>query len=186
LIALRMRVSMSATGSVNLIVCFSSATRSLRNCGEPAAASILLSLVVVSGHWPTTNDQRQKTNGDLPGRLGNAGNFSPQCQTAEAKPAKPELAEIGPRPSANLAAVVPTRGKLGFWLSFAARQLKLLLDLRVLDSFCCRCQLSSCNYSSILVHSENALTGNLRPGTAFPDASAASAPDRLTLPWSRW
>jgi hypothetical protein len=121
------------------------------------------SLSQVIGQQPMTKDKRQKTNGDLPGRLGNAGNFSPQCQTAEAKPAKPELAEIGPRPSANLAAVVPTRGKLGFWLSFAARQLKLLLDLRVLDSFCCRCQLSSCNYSSILVHSENALTETLGP-----------------------
>src|SRR6185437_7611770 len=70
---------------------------------------------------------------------GNSGTFSPQRQTTEAKPANSELAEIGPRPSADLAAVVPARGKLGP-RPFSPCVVKLLLDLRVLDSFCCRCQ----------------------------------------------
>jgi len=48
-----------------------------------------------------------------------------------------ELAQIGPRTSANLATVVPARGELRPLFLFAARQLEFLLDLRVLDSFGC-------------------------------------------------
>ena len=49
----------------------------------------------------------------LPGRLRYPRNLSPQSQSAEAQPAKAELAQIGARASAQLAAVVLARRELG-------------------------------------------------------------------------
>jgi hypothetical protein len=77
----------------------------------------------------------------LPGRLRNPGDFSAQGQTAETQAAKTELAQIGAWASAQFAAIMPTRRELGL-RPFASRIVKLLLDLRVLNSFCCS-QLSS-------------------------------------------
>src|ERR1051325_3804094 len=91
-IALRIRVSMSATGSVNLIVCFSSTARYLWSQPENCGGSIL----------------------SLPGRLRNPRNLTPQRQPAETQAANAELAEERARTSANLAAVVLARGELGF------------------------------------------------------------------------
>jgi hypothetical protein len=53
---------MSATGSVNLIVCFSSATRSLRNIAENLQQLQFFyrwSLSQVIGQQPMTKDKRQ-------------------------------------------------------------------------------------------------------------------------------
>src|SRR5882672_9599240 len=124
-----MRVSMSATGSVNLIVCFSSAARLLRpflpGTEEPATTYFQPGL----GYPALALFARM---GDLlPGRLRNPGNFSPQSQPAETQAANPELAQISARTSAELAAVVLARGELGL--------------SGVLDSFCCSGQ---CTFSS--------------------------------------
>jgi len=49
----------------------------------------------------------------LPGRLRNSGDLSPQCQLPEAQPAYAKLPQETPRTSAELAAVMLSRGKLG-------------------------------------------------------------------------
>ena len=76
-------------------------------------------------------------NASSPGRLGNPRNLAAKSQSAEAQAADAKLAQVSPRTSAELAAVMPARGKLGLRPFAAARLLKLFLDLRVLDSFCC-------------------------------------------------
>jgi hypothetical protein len=137
-----MRASMSATGSVNLIVCFSSATRSLRalrrTCSGLLSKTGRWSLVL--GRRPTQplllirfsyrrssllaltiNDERPTTA--LPGRLRNPGDLSLKSQPAETQPADAKLAQESARASANLAAVVLARRELGL--------------LCVLYSFCC-------------------------------------------------
>jgi len=73
----------------------------------------------------------------LPGRLRDAWNLAAKSQPAETQAADAELAQVRSRASAQLAAVVPARGKLGRCRFAAARLLKLFLDLRVLNSFCC-------------------------------------------------
>src|SRR5581483_4681580 len=115
-----MRVNMSATGSVNLILCFSSncpfAPSHRRTRGSCSACS---NRAVVHQPRPkkTTNDHL------LPGRLRHAWNFSPQGKPAETQAADAELADVRARPSADLAAVVLARGELRL--------------SRVLNSFCC-------------------------------------------------
>src|SRR5258708_3302720 len=92
--ALRTLVSISATGSVNLIVCFSSrhpfAPRSAENLQRLIAA--LLPLAIDR----TTNDHRPTTD-VLPRRLRDSRNLAAQSQTAEAQAAQAELAQISPR-----------------------------------------------------------------------------------------
>src|ERR1700678_384574 len=143
--AFRTRVSMSATGSVNLIVSFSSGHPfAPRMHGEPAAALLLKRNLgaVPNSHSSQLPASQQRTTEHslLPGRLRNAWNLAAQRQSAEAQAAHSELAEKRARTSAQAAAVVPARGKLGPRLLGVAGQLKLLLDLRVFYSFCCRCQ----------------------------------------------
>src|SRR5258708_40347557 len=127
-IALRIRASMSATGSVKFIALlllghsFSPFQR--RTSNGPCSAGSLARVVV------------------LPRRFRNAGNFTAQCQPAETQAAESELAQIPTRTSADLAAVMPARRKLEL-LPFGASIRKLLLDFLVLHSFCCGCQLSS-------------------------------------------
>jgi hypothetical protein len=157
---LRIRVNMSATGSVNFIR-FASPQPPVLSAysGEPATAanSQLLNPVILRqrtfrrpsfvvrfasslnhGLWPTTHGQLPTTNdGSLPGRLRHSRNLSPQRQPAEAQPAHAELAQKRPRPPANLAAIMPARGKFRPRLLFVARLLKYFLDLRVLNSFRC-------------------------------------------------
>src|SRR5215469_3530459 len=123
LIELRIRASMSATGSVNLIVCFSSAARSLHT-PRRTCSGLLLNFLrsfepssSLRCHLPKTDDRL------LPGRLRNPGDLTLQGQTAEAQAAYTELAQVRARPSADLAAVVLARGKLGL--------------LCVFYSFCC-------------------------------------------------
>src|SRR6185312_2844021 len=71
----------------------------------------------------------------LPGRLRNPGNLSAQRQPAKAQPADAELAQVSPRTSAQLAAVMPARGK--FWgRALTPRFVKLGLNLCVFHSFC--------------------------------------------------
>src|SRR5581483_2636968 len=94
LIALRIRASMSATGSVNLIVCFSSVARLLRVNRRTCGDFFYGRPYFLAAH------------NCLPGRLGNAWNFSSQRETTEAQAADAELAQVGARPSADLAAVV--------------------------------------------------------------------------------
>src|SRR2546423_11195630 len=125
--AFRTRVSISATGSVSLILASPPAARSLHVCGEPAAACYfnlaLLSsccsqgLVILSGAVYRLGSirfsHRSETRVSLPGRLRNSRNLPAQCQLPEAKPADPELPQEAPRTPAELAAVMLARGKLG-------------------------------------------------------------------------
>jgi hypothetical protein len=140
--AFRTRVSMSATGSVNLIVCFSSchpfAPRFAENLRQlvyifPALPerdafclakdlgvprdTLAVFASAIARDWHAT---------ELPRRLRNPWNFALQRELAEAQAANAELAQKCARPSAQLAAVVLARGELGL--------------LRVLNSFCCSCQ----------------------------------------------
>src|SRR5438445_6846892 len=125
--ALRIRASMSATGSVNLMFCFSSSrpvasasyvlwTENLRRPCFTAPHRI----VCCAGLACSLREGRRAY---LPRRLGNTRDLPTQRQTAEAEPADAELAQIAARASADLAAVVLACGEL--WFSC------------VLNSFCC-------------------------------------------------
>jgi len=116
-----MRDSMSATGSVNLILI------------SPQVARLLLPLyagrrtrgdVVCTSRQVAARPFMRPRARILPGRLRNAWNFTTQRQTAETQATYPELAEISARASADLAAVV-----------FARRKFRLAC---VLYSLCCR------------------------------------------------
>src|SRR5690348_7692031 len=100
LIALRMRANMSATGSVNLIVCFSSchpfAPRPAENLQRRTSYFVVGRWYLVAA--ALADDWRPTTF--LPGRLRNSGNLSPQRQPAEAKPADAELTQVSARTSA--------------------------------------------------------------------------------------
>src|SRR5882672_4984347 len=165
--AFRTLVSMSATGSVNLIVCFSSSHPFAPQSGEPAAACFyslccvhLFTLSSRAAFFAAKdlyhNDSRRHHPREprLPGRLRNPRNFPPQREPAEAQPANAKLAQKRPGPSAQLAAVVPPRGKLRLRRLGVARLLKHFLNLRVLHSFRCRhsilkfCQTNLANASS--------------------------------------
>src|SRR5271163_1735462 len=88
---LRMRVTKSATGSVKLILSPPFPVRSgLRQAAEPAGMLLL----------------------QLPTRFDNTGDLAPKRQLAEAQAAKAELAQVGARPAAKLAAIVLAAGKL--------------------------------------------------------------------------
>ena len=106
--ALRTLVSISATGSVNLIVCFSSrhpfAPRSAENLRQ-----LLLRCHPERNAFCLAKDLRPAM--PLPRRLRDARNLAAQRQPAEAQAAQAELAQISARTSANLAAVVSARGK---------------------------------------------------------------------------
>src|ERR1700751_3175277 len=119
-----MRANMSATGSVNLIVCFSLPVRP----GEPGnlrQITYFRPSSLVTGpsllHLRGTKDERRITS--LPRRLRNPRNLAPQRQSPEAKTANTELPEVGARTPANLAAIM-----------LARRKFRLL---RVHYSFCC-------------------------------------------------
>jgi hypothetical protein len=117
---------MSATGSVNLIVCFSSS-----HPFAPHSAENLQRLVYTRSSWSVVvglllivrNDSEQRPTTFLPGRLRNPWNFPAQRELAEAQAANAELAQKGARTSAQLAAVMLARGKLGLSCVF--------------NSFCC-------------------------------------------------
>jgi hypothetical protein len=111
---------MSATGSVNLIVLLLLIARLLRFNEEPAAIFV---------------SQAAGTAALLPGRFRNARYLSTQSQPTETQAAQPELAQVGARPSANLAAVVLARGKLRPG-PLPPCVVEFLLDLCVLNSFC--------------------------------------------------
>ena len=100
---------MSATGSVNLIVCFSSsrpfAPRSAENLRRLVYLNTLLKFAGCARECLLVLTEQ------LPGRLRNAWNLALQRQTAETQAAQTELAQIGARPPANLAAVVLARRK---------------------------------------------------------------------------
>src|SRR5215472_11064740 len=123
LIALRTRVRKSATGSVKLMLCFSSyrrpfafvsgspVMRSARiRVGERTSRDVLSSAFQCDRAAPGP----LSVPFHLPRALRNSRNFSLERQTAEAQTADAELAQIGPRTSANLAAVLGARGELGF------------------------------------------------------------------------
>src|SRR5271166_4446403 len=136
LMALRTRVRKSATGSVKLMLDVSSNRRPLaflsgsNSGGPPRALSLRVmglkrtsrdvltgSAGLQAGSTPLTSIFARadfSPRGKLPRRLRNAGNFPLERQAAEAQTAEAELAQIGPRTSANVAAVVRARGELGF------------------------------------------------------------------------
>src|ERR1700733_214931 len=95
-----------------------------------------------------TAKNEERTAVHLPRRLRNSRNLAPQCQSPEAQSADAELAEIGPRTPANLAAIVLARRKLR---KFPVARFSLALRA-ILDSFCCSCHLAS---SSWLLASSN-------------------------------
>src|SRR5581483_11307804 len=148
--ALRIRASMSATGSVNFIVLLllghpfsppqAENQRWLLTINYSRPWSLVLSRWLF--HCATIFDQRPTTNDRgrvLPRRLRNSRNLSPQRQPAETQAANAELAEIRTRTSANLAAVMLARGELGL-----LHILRFNLALRtVFHSFCCSCHLAS-------------------------------------------
>src|SRR5580704_5507973 len=130
--ALRTLVSMSATGSVNLIVCFSSrhpfAPPSAENLRQLPYlfTTVILSetlfclakslsracrgdLVAPRDHSRVLceNAKSRVQRASLPRRLRHARNLPLQRQLPEAQAAQPELAQISPRPPAPLVAVVP-------------------------------------------------------------------------------
>src|SRR5580704_11585299 len=147
--ALRTLVSISATGSVNLIVCFSSrhpfaplSTENLRQLvllrhPQRDASCLAKDLGAPRDHSRALCENSRVRRASLPGRLRDSRNLPAQRQLPEAQPAQSELAQIRARPSANLATVVPARGELVPLLFLVARQLKLLFDLRVLNPFRC-------------------------------------------------
>src|SRR5690348_9016969 len=103
LIALRIRVNKSATGSVKLILISSSTFRVISKGWRTSSETVLRSgirlsalgvrpLNFVNGGWPNAESRLPKAF--LPGRLRDAGNFSPQRQTAEAQAADSELAQV--------------------------------------------------------------------------------------------
>src|SRR6185437_12752661 len=145
LIALRIRVNKSATGSVKLILISSSTFRVSPPQAETSSETVLHNgfrlsalgvrpLNFVKGGWP--NVKSRPPTALLPGRLCDTGNLPAQRQTAEAQAADSELAQICARTPAELAAVMPARRKFRPLDFFVARLLELLLDLLVLHSFC--------------------------------------------------
>src|SRR5690349_15527975 len=140
LIALRIRVNKSATGSVKLILISSSSFRVISNAWRTSSETVLhngirLSALgvrpvnFVNGGWP--NAESRLPRAFLPGRLRDAGNFASQRQTAETQAADAEFTQVCARTSAELTAVMPARRKfrpLGF---LVARLLELVLDLFV-------------------------------------------------------
>src|SRR4029077_20724104 len=104
----------SATGSVNLIVCFSSAARLLRPslpCAEEPATTYYQPVLGIQTLLPHScafcvpGWEIRFVTASLPGRLRNPGNLSAQSQTAETQAADSELAQIGSRAAAQFAAV---------------------------------------------------------------------------------
>jgi hypothetical protein len=120
---------MSATGSVNLIVCFSFSHPFAPHLAENLQRLAHQSFAFISGRWlahpplRTTNDKRPTAH--LPRRLRNSWNFAQQRELPETQAAHAELPQKCARTSASLASVVLARGKLGL--------------LRVFNSFCCSC-----------------------------------------------
>jgi len=108
---------------------FSSIARLLRPfllCAEePATTSVTLLLAARLKPRPS----------QLPGRLRNPRNLATQRQAPETQATDAELAQKRARTSADLAAVVPSRGELGPLFFVVARRLKRLLDFLVLNSF---------------------------------------------------
>jgi len=134
----------------------------------------------------------------LPGRLANPRNLSPQCQAAEAQPAKAELAQIGARASAQLAAVVLARRELGLLIVLGdagcSGHCFLYLSLRSL----CHPRLHTwgllrslaafaCNHLPATVAGGRKKKLNSRPvnGTASRATSAEPARVRRSAPWSQ-
>src|SRR6266542_5846464 len=141
-IALRIRVSMSATGSVNFIVLlllshpFSPPQRRTSD-GFLLSTTCHPQPLSFGGQESRPADRLARRARILPGRLCNPGYFATQRQPAEAQAANSKLAQERPRPSANLAAVVPPGRKLRLLFFFFACLLKLFFDLRVLNSLRC-------------------------------------------------
>src|ERR1017187_968047 len=144
--AFRTRVSMSATGSVNLIVCFSSShpfapRRARRTCGSIFLHPTLVTLneTLGSNHPRLLRANKSRAwPASLPRRLRNPWNLPAQRELPEAESANAELAQERAWAAAQFAAIVPARRELGPRLLVIARFLKRFLNLCVFDSFCCR------------------------------------------------
>src|SRR5450755_1900171 len=115
---------MSATGSVNLIVCFSSNHPFAPHEAENPRQLPLRPFAVARWRIFQTTNPPQPT-ALLPGRLRDPRNVPAQRELTEAQAAQAELAHVSARPAAILAAVVLATGKLGL--------------LCVLNSLCRRC-----------------------------------------------
>src|SRR5689334_7628913 len=101
--AFRTLVNMSATGSVNLIVCFSLshpfAPRRAENLQRLVHHSFVVSRLSLASSLVVANDQPPATNNALPGRLRNPWNLPAQRQLAEAQAADAELPQVSARTS---------------------------------------------------------------------------------------
>jgi len=151
----------------------------------PALAGLsLLSLPECSPNLVTpflTTDNRQPTTDNcflLPGRLCNAWNLALQRQRAEAQAAEAELAQIRPRTSANLAAVMLPGRKLGFLVRLGDTRCPCHCFLYQLPAS--RRQLSQLDPFALnsLLLAQSLITLTAPSGTASPSPSTAPAPDR--------
>src|SRR5579863_2582522 len=132
----RMRVSMSAIGSVVVIPCLSP-TPLLHYFNPPLNPSE--GPRPDPAHSPSNRSHhRQHVKGPeaLPGGFDDAGDFAGQGQLPEADPAQFELAQVAPRASAPEAPV-----------AMPARQLRRLGGLRQRQSFI-SCDLGGCSHLS--------------------------------------
>jgi hypothetical protein len=161
---------MSATGSVNLIVCFSLshpfAPRPAENLQRLVHQSFVVRRLSLACSLVVANDQPPATSDALPGRLRNAWNLPAQRQLTEAQSADAELPQEPPRTSAKLAAVMSAGGEDSSVLAnagFAVNCTFALADRTgfiwslgvflmqpdaVFNSFCCSCHsilLKHCN-----------------------------------------
>src|SRR6202166_3765410 len=113
--------------------------------------------------WVTRLPQNSVACIPLPGRLRHSGDLPAQRQFTEAQAAEAELAQISPRTSATLAAVVPTRRKLRSLRLVGARNLKLLFDLCVFYSLRCSHEILKNLVSSFCIF-ESSETYSVRNG----------------------
>src|SRR3954453_4480832 len=154
--AFRTRVSISATGSVNLIVCFSS-----RRPFAPRPAENLKNLATstyISQCRPERRVFRREgsmhlahTRDYLTGRLRNPRYLPAQRQLPETQPAYPKLPQEPPWTPAELAAVMLARGKLGL------ANLILVQPNSVFNSFCCSRHSILCENLKLETHARNGI-----------------------------
>jgi hypothetical protein len=149
---LRTLVSISATGSVNLIVCFSSRHPFAPHSPENPQRLAYQSLDHASSACHPERDAfclakdlpLHESGSSLPGRLRHSRNLPEQRQLPEAHPAQTKLPQISPRSPAALAAIVLARGKLRFpYLRWTLSLLSAVLNPLC---HCCHVYLSTPSY----------------------------------------
>src|SRR5579872_7251915 len=134
-IALRIRASISATGSVKFIFYFSSnhpfsppQRRTSDGLQRQTSGAPLVPWCPILNFAHFAKFRVGRRNQNLPGSLSHSRNLPAQRQPTEAQSAQPKLPQIRPWTSANLAAVMPPGRELRPSLLLVARLLELLLN----------------------------------------------------------